>query len=124
MNLEMSFVGVSHAQLLRFLNYLTLCFELFSNFFIVLVLVFPSFTFLNPKLNIEHGYTPPPPPRHTSNKKNEKEEGGRQPIWLLVLTSMSRELNPGQPRNKASSWSEDNLNLDHQIPRLTKMLTT
>ena len=68
--------------------------------------------------------TPPPPLDTPATKKNEKKGGERQPIWLLVLTSMSRELNLGQPRNKASSWSEENLNLEHQIARLTKMLTT
>ena len=73
MNLEISFLGVSHVQLLIFLNYLTLCFELFSNSFIISPL---SQIFLNPKLNIEHGYTPPPP-RHTSNKKKMKKRGGK-----------------------------------------------
>ena len=65
-----------------------------------------------------------PPLDTPATKKNEKKGGERQPIWLLVLTSMSRELNLGQPRNKASSWSEENSNLEHQIARLTKMLTT
>ena len=73
MNLEISFLGVSHVQLLIFLSYLTLCFELFSNSFIISPL---SQIFLNPKLNIEHGYTPPPP-RHTSNKKKMKKRGGK-----------------------------------------------